>query len=253
MPAAAPLPSGTTEANSPWPAVQSLIPGTEITANQRRYRIQSFRDLESVIAQDIETGAIARLPLAEISRPRAPAESALTAGGIDLCSVPDEAWAIARQRFEAIEPLLAPGASSLQAVAERAKATGKHRATLYRWMNAWLKSGTLTALLPNQPGAATGQKRLSAEVEEIISSPDRRAIPDAAEDHARAGRARGHCTLHEARHSRSAFHNGPPPNRGCSRTNQSPRPRRRESSTAAVCACRWDTAGRRLAAQRRAG
>lgn len=170
MPAAAPLPSGRTEPNSPRPAVQSLIPGTEVTANERRYRIQSFRDLESVIAQDIETGVITRLPLAEISRPRAPAESALTAGGIDLCSVPDEAWAIARQRFEAIEPLLAPGASSLQAVAERAKATGKHRATLYRWMNAWLKSGTLTALLPNQPGAAAGQKRLAADVEEIISS-----------------------------------------------------------------------------------
>jgi hypothetical protein len=91
MPAAAPLPSGTTEANSPRRAVQSLIPGTEITANQRRYRIQSFRDLESVIAQDIETCAITRLPLAEISRPRAPTESALTAAGIDLCSVPDKA------------------------------------------------------------------------------------------------------------------------------------------------------------------
>jgi hypothetical protein len=169
MPAAAKLPSGGTDPTSP-PAVLTLTPGTEITANERRYRIQSIRDLQSVIAQDIETGVVTRIPLAEVSRLQGPTEPALTAAGLDLCSIPEEAWTIARQRFEAIEPLLAPGASSLDAVAERAKTVGKHRATLYRWLNTWLKSGTLIALLPNQPGAATGQKRLAADVEEIIST-----------------------------------------------------------------------------------
>lgn len=169
MPAAAKLPSGGTEPTSP-PAVLTLTPGTEITASERRYRIHSVHDLQSVVAQDIETGVMTRVPLAEISRSPGPLEPALSAAGVDLCSIPEEAWAVAQQRYVAIEPLLAPGASSVKAVAERAKTMGKHRATLYRWLNSWLKSGTLTALLPNQPGAVTGQKRLAADVEEIIST-----------------------------------------------------------------------------------
>ena len=70
------------------PAVLTLTPGTEITANEHRYRIQSVRDLESVVAQDIETGAITRVRLADIARPRAPSESVLSSAGIDLCSIP---------------------------------------------------------------------------------------------------------------------------------------------------------------------
>lgn len=121
MSAAAKLPSGGTQATSHLPAVLTLAPGAEITAHERRYRIQFVRDLESVMAQDIETGAVSRVALAAISRPRATTEAGMAAGGIDLCSVPDAAWVVARQRFEAIEPLLAPGASSVKAVVERAK------------------------------------------------------------------------------------------------------------------------------------
>jgi putative transposase len=152
------------------PAVLALVPGSDFTANGRLYRILSIPDLQSLLAQDVETGAITRIPIAEISRPGATNPSASNLEGIDLCSIPDTDWTVARQRYEAIEPLLAPCVISTEAVSERAQVTGKHRATLYRWLNAYLKSGTLTALLPNRPGAAAGQKRLEQDVEDIISA-----------------------------------------------------------------------------------
>jgi transcriptional regulator of acetoin/glycerol metabolism len=55
----------------------------------------------------------------------------------DLSSISERDWSIARDRYEAIEPLLHAGRSTPQEVTARARAVGRNRATLYRWLKAF--------------------------------------------------------------------------------------------------------------------
>ena len=87
----------------------------------------------------------------------------------DLAHISEEAWARARKRFEAIQPLLTDAPVSKEAAKQHAKVAGVHVATLYRWLEAYRTTGQLTALLSETPGVRQGQKHLPAKVEEIVA------------------------------------------------------------------------------------
>lgn len=91
-------------------------------------------------------------------------------GKPDLAAIPDERWAIAKQRFEVIRPLLEQGAFDSLAIAKRALESAVHRSTLYRWLSAYRKTSSLDSLLPRRAGPSRGERRLVPEVEAVIES-----------------------------------------------------------------------------------
>src|SRR5260370_9691303 len=88
----------------------------------------------------------------------------------DLSEIDEDRWHCARQRMEAIAPLLKSNSFSRHAVQVRATEIGKSPATLYRWFELWRRGETLSSLLPQKPGPCPGQNRLPASLEEIISN-----------------------------------------------------------------------------------
>ena len=58
-------------------------------------------DLETVLAQDPQSGETVRLKVADLQPVRPQAEIPLLTDAVELAQVPDGAWAIARQRFAA--------------------------------------------------------------------------------------------------------------------------------------------------------
>ena len=80
----------------------------------------------------------------------------------DLNHISEELWKRARERYAAIQPLLADKPVSRETAKECAQAAGVHVSTLYRWLAAYRATGQLTALLPEAPGVHTGQTRLDA-------------------------------------------------------------------------------------------
>ena len=153
-------------------AVATIVPGAYVTSGDRQYRVHRVCGLDSVLAIDCESGVTARLSIAELQlsiaanvMPEGEGKSA-----VDLHGITDEDWAIARARFEAIKPLLEGASNNSAAMKDRARTTRISRATLYRWLQAYLQNGTVASLLPLRRGAAPGQKRLPAEMERVIST-----------------------------------------------------------------------------------
>jgi hypothetical protein len=86
-----------------------------------------------------------------------------------------QAWAEARQRFEALEQFLnrtAEGAdarSRTRLAQQFAGQLGVSRATFYRSPARHAEAGTVDALLPRPPGVKQGAYRLCKAVEAIIA------------------------------------------------------------------------------------
>jgi putative transposase len=99
-----------------------------------------------------------------------PATPVVAAGPSDLAAIPEELWALARERFAALKPLIESGRFDADAVGKRASECGLHRATLYRWLQQYLKQHTLASLLPQRPGPHAGGRSLSPAVENVIET-----------------------------------------------------------------------------------
>src|ERR1035438_6707073 len=88
----------------------------------------------------------------------------------DLTHISEEAWALARKRFAAIQPLLTGTRIPKEVAREYAQTAGVHVSTLYRWLEAYRTTEQLTALLPEESGVQAGHRRLPAKVEEILAT-----------------------------------------------------------------------------------
>jgi putative transposase len=87
----------------------------------------------------------------------------------ELSEVGDENWQEAQRRFAIIQPLLAPGVgrSTIEAVAVE---NGVFFSTLYRWINKYKTTGTITSLIPQKRGVKLGYLKIDTWVEGIIES-----------------------------------------------------------------------------------
>jgi len=145
--------------------------GTEVIAQERRYQISRVLDLESVLAHDMETGAVHRLPLTHLHPPRTRAAPRDTpAGERNAQDVSEADWQQAQARFAVIQPLVEQGHYSRTEVQARAQATGYGTATLYRWLRQYQRSGIAAALVAQKRGPARGQRRLCPEVNVLIDT-----------------------------------------------------------------------------------
>ena len=149
-----------------------VVPGATITNNGFEYVVLALADLNMVLARDVQTGDQVLLNTGDLSSPRKVVDKQpAPKGEMDLLGVSDELWKLAQERRMLIDPLLASGyyqhASALaNQIAEKA---GVNRATIYRWVAAFRRTGRLSSLVPGTKlrGGKSG-RRISPEVEAII-------------------------------------------------------------------------------------
>jgi putative transposase len=149
---------------------RQLQAGTQVRHLEETYVIESLLDVKTVLAyhpasKRKEVLLVSQLRSAE---PETPPPARVHP---DLTTVSDEDWAVARERFETIRPLLEvpPYQRSRELVAARAEACGKSASTVYRWMDLYTQTGRLSALLP-QPRRDRGRGRLETDVETVIAA-----------------------------------------------------------------------------------
>lgn len=152
------------ERSHPQPAAFTLQPGTVVYHQSKEYVVKHLLDLTSLLAKDLNSGAVTRLEIRDISVvPSANFERAHP----DLEAIPDDHWKVAQTRFDIIRPLLTDPQRTRAKVEARAAEFGKHTNSLYAWIKLYEESGTLTVLMP-QERSDKGQKRIDAEIEQII-------------------------------------------------------------------------------------
>ncbi len=140
--------------------------GRDVRAHGRRYVITHVLDLDAVMAQDMDTGRIERLPIADL-RPYEQADEK-PAAAPELSAVDERDWDTARRRLKLIEPFLNRSRNPSAEIYAAAEQFGIEGSTLYRWMRHYRATGTLTSLLPNRSKGGQGKPRLPAQTEEIV-------------------------------------------------------------------------------------
>lgn len=144
-------------------------PGAQVFVGPRKYRVTHMLSIDSVLAEDMETGASARLRIETLST-IVSAEDASGATGFPIHQYSKEEWSVAQKRFEALRPMIEHPIRSRNEVEKLATAAGVHVATYYKWLAAYHDAGHVAALVPRKRGAAKGQKHLAADQELVISS-----------------------------------------------------------------------------------
>ncbi len=87
---------------------------------------------------------------------------------MDLHDIPEKYWATAKRRFSLIKPILDKDTTTEQTKAH-AKLNNVHIATLYRWLNLYKRTGTISSLIPELDRGGKGKGRLSEELEVIVT------------------------------------------------------------------------------------
>ena len=139
--------------------------GEFVIYSDRKLIISRVLDMDSVMCEDIDSGDLIRLKIADL-RPSDFNESDkdLTR---DLISLSDEDMKKAQQRFSIIKPILENRGSTeiVMAVATKEKV---HYTTLYRWVNLYEETGQMSSLLGKEKTGGRGQSRLDDSIEAII-------------------------------------------------------------------------------------
>ena len=129
------------------------------------FRISEVLDFNTVVGTEVETGRTKVLRVGELlaieSAPDAASE-------VDIDSIAEDDWRVARTRYEAIRPLLESPDQSRSAVEERAKEIEVNPATLYRWLSRYRSMDAISALIPFRRGWKTGNFRIGDASEGVI-------------------------------------------------------------------------------------
>lgn len=142
-----------------------LKDGAEVECGGRRLIIVQLIGFDTVVARDVETSDLLRLPIADLN----PVSTMLVAPPQPELTEPhDRDWAEARLRLDLIGPLLDGARCPRAVIVERAKAADLDASTLYRWARAYRASGLLSSLLPYKPSGGRGKSRLDDAVESIV-------------------------------------------------------------------------------------
>jgi putative transposase len=183
-----------------------LQPGASVLLAGQRSRITRVMDLETVLVEDVETGQTRQVKVHELQPAELSRETPGQAESVELVGITEPDWQRAHERFEIIRPLLDDPDCTRAKVRARAESAGRHPATLYRWLEQYRRGGRVSTLVPAKRGMDRGQSRLAPEVEAVLSatidevylSPQKRSIAYTCTEVARrcrnAGLARPHAS-----------------------------------------------------------
>ena len=141
----------------------TIAAGQQVIYRGQKHRISQVLSLAEVELLDEQTQQLCTADISELESVVAMADDFKP----DLLVITDEAWAIAKSRYDIIKPLLdLPSRTRLQ-MEDAAAKHGIYVTTLYRWIKDYSDSGLLTGLLPKQR-RDKGQVRFDEQVEEVI-------------------------------------------------------------------------------------
>jgi putative transposase len=149
----------------------NIVPGVTVEKDGQRYVITHLLDLEAVIAKAEETGRTERLYIKDLTPPTPQRNDNIILEkrpDKELTLIEDKDWQEAQRRFALIRPLLTAPRRTREMVTKQAQDAGVHTATLYRWIDAYERTGRVSALLPGKRGSSRGVSRLDSEVEKIL-------------------------------------------------------------------------------------
>jgi putative transposase len=145
-----------------------LAPGQIVRWHGRRFVVVGCTGLHSIIAREVGKRRLDHIPVNEV-QPDDPIRDKGASSQTNLISVPEKEWQAASKRFTILKPLFEmDGAERTRAHVEKvAKILKRHPATIYRWIDAYHRSGRVSAFLQNGR-SDQGKSRLSNEVDAII-------------------------------------------------------------------------------------
>lgn len=151
------------EAYKPRRERMSVDIGALAQRGEHAYRIIQVLDFDAVIGMDVYTGRTTHLRIDELK----PIEGNVVEH-VDLAVIADEDWKIAQKRYAAISPLAGKLTIGREEVKERALKLDIGVATLYRWLQRFNATGSVTSLIPKKRGWRPGNRRTNTDAEKVI-------------------------------------------------------------------------------------
>lgn len=145
-----------------------------IVGTARRCRVVEADGSRRVMVRDLDRGGAAELvDTIQLTHAPTPENGAVpdpsSRKDCELGDIPEKVWAIAKERLEAIRPLLQWRRPPKQLVMERAREVGRHWTRLYAYLRDYREGGqTLDSLLPGEPSVPKGTTKLPAEIEQAM-------------------------------------------------------------------------------------
>lgn len=144
------------------PVTIRVGPGAIVAVGGHQYCVKRFDSSDSVIARDVNTAEERVVTLAEIT-----ASSLKADRRIDMAAIDPDQWEVAYGRYKIIEPILKQRSKKTLAIQAAVEKYGVSRASIYRWLDDYSKTGSIKSLLRKKRVDA-GTKRLEEVVEVLI-------------------------------------------------------------------------------------
>lgn len=145
----------------------NLIPGNLVQSGSTVYKISEILDYNSIIGTSVQGGNSKVLKISELI-PVCQNPSDIDKPNPDIEDIADEDWKIAQYRYAVIKPLLNNPFRGRKDVEKRSKEVNESSSTIYRWINNYHATDSLSSLIPQKRGWKPGSLRISQFVENII-------------------------------------------------------------------------------------
>lgn len=128
------------------------------------YQISDILSFDEVVATHLKTFKSKIIPINELKLSEIKSDSTRLTN--DDTDISEDDWGVALKRYSAIQPFIEK--SSKTEIIKLAEEEGCHYTTIYNWLSAYRKSGSILSLLPNKRGWKESKTRLKDTTELII-------------------------------------------------------------------------------------
>ena len=145
-----------------------LAPGTSVIMDGDEYLVKEILNEKECIVKNISSNTADIVAISKLIEHATTVASDLMPAESDLDDISEIDYQIAKDRLEAIKPLLELDQPKKSHVRLRAAEVDCHYTTLYNWLRAYQSTQALTSLIPKRRGWNYNRKRLDNDVNAIV-------------------------------------------------------------------------------------
>lgn len=145
-----------------------LTPGTSVIIDRDEYLVKEILNEKECIVKNVTSNTADIVAISKLIEHATTVTSDLMPAEPDLDDISEADYKIAKNRLEAIKPLLELDQPKKSHVRLRAAEVDCHYTTLYNWLRAYQSTQALTSLIPKRRGWSYNRKRLDSDVNAII-------------------------------------------------------------------------------------
>ena len=150
------------------PIFFEIKPGIIVQCNAEKYEVLRLMDASSLLARNLRTQEVQRLFNDQVEPVSDAIEKQQIQRTRDLVMLSEKQWEVAKKRFDSVSLFFDNEKNN--SVGEIAKSAGVHKATLYRWIKKFNRTGRVSSLANDENQGGKGSKRLNQEVETIMQA-----------------------------------------------------------------------------------